>query len=105
MRQPDRLLASPDRTQTLTIGALPVARSEGVFAGYHSGLAMRRIAGLHASEAKTDARDAATIIAGAARTLPHALRSLKLADEHIAGLSMLQASMMILLHILLYQSF
>jgi Transposase. len=37
---------------------------------------------------KTDARDAA-IIAEAARTLPHALRTLKLADEQIAELSML----------------
>lgn len=45
-------------------------------------------ADLHASEAKTDARDAA-IIAEAARTLPHALRTLKLADEQIAELSML----------------
>ncbi len=49
---------------------------------------MRRIADLHSGEAKTDARDAA-IIAEAARTLPHALRSLKLADEQIAELSML----------------
>ncbi|WP_139358448.1 IS110 family transposase, partial [Escherichia coli] len=56
--------------------------------GYLPGLAMRRIADLHSGEAKTDARDAA-IIAEAARTLPHALRSLKLADEQIAELSML----------------
>ena len=67
--------------QPATIGALPVAvaRSEGVLVGYLPGLAMRRIADLHAGEAKTDARDAA-IIAEAARTLPHALRTLKLAD-------------------------
>ena len=58
--------------QPATIGALPVAvaRSEGVLVGYLPGLAMRRIADLHAGEAKTDARDAA-IIAEAARTLPH----------------------------------
>lgn len=64
--------------QPATIGALPVAvaRSEGVLVGYLPGLA----ADLHAGEAKTDARDAA-IIAEAARTLPHALRTLKLADE------------------------
>lgn len=68
--------------------AVAVARSEGVLVGYLPGLAMRRIADLHAGEAKTDARDAA-IIADAARTLPHALRSLKLADEQIAELSML----------------
>ncbi len=76
--------------QPATIGALPVAvaRSEGVLVGYLPGLAMRRIADLHSGEAKTDARDA-TIIAEAARTLPHALRSLKLADEQIAELSML----------------
>lgn len=66
--------------QPATIGALPVAvaRSEGILVGYLPGLAMRRIADLHAGEAKTDAR-----------TLPHALRSLKLADERIAEPSML----------------
>ncbi len=64
--------------QSATIGALPVAvaHSEGVLVGYLPGLAMRRIADLHSGEAKTDARDAA-IIAEAARTLPHALCSLK----------------------------
>lgn len=76
--------------QPATIGALPiaVAQAEGVLVGYLPGLAMRRIADLHAGEAKTDARDAA-IIAQAARTLPHALRSIQLADESIAELSML----------------
>lgn len=54
--------------QPATIGALPitVARAEGVAVAYLPGLAMRRIADLHAGEAKTDARDAA-IIAEAAR--------------------------------------
>lgn len=49
--------------QPATIGALPVAvaRSEGVLVGYLPGLSMRRIADLHAGEAKTDARDAAII--------------------------------------------
>ena len=76
--------------QPATIGALPiaVAQAEDVLVGYLPGLAMRRIADLHAGEAKTDARDAA-IIAQAARTLPHALRSLQLADEQVAELSML----------------
>ncbi|MGF6735670.1 hypothetical protein OKW50_007843 [Paraburkholderia youngii] len=41
---------------------------------------MRRIADLHAGEAETDARDAA-IIAEAARSMPHTLRSLRLAAE------------------------
>jgi len=49
---------------------------------------MRRIADLHAGEAKTDARDA-YIIAEAARSLPHTLRSLKLADSQVAELTIL----------------
>ncbi|VWC38447.1 transposase [Burkholderia lata] len=69
--------------QPSTIGALPVAvaRAEGILVAYLPGLAMRRIADLHAGEAKTDARDAA-IIAEAAR-------SLRLADEQLAELTML----------------
>lgn len=76
--------------QPATIGALPVAvaRDEGICVAYLPGLAMRRIADLHAGEAKTDARDAA-IIADAARCMPHTLRSLKLADEQVAELTML----------------
>jgi transposase len=76
--------------QPSTIGALPVAvaRAEGVLVAYLPGLAMRRIADLHAGEAKTDARDAA-IIAEAARSMPHTLRSLRLADEQLAELTML----------------
>ena len=56
--------------------------------GYLPGLAMRRIADLHPGEAKTDARDA-FIIADAARTMPHTLRSVQLADTQLAELSML----------------
>lgn len=76
--------------QPATIGALPVAvaQSCGVTVGYLPGLAMRRIADLHPGEAKTDARDAA-IIAEAARTMPHTLRSIEVADEQVAELSML----------------
>ena len=76
--------------QPATVGALPVAvaRDEGVLVAYLPGLAMRRIADLHAGEAKTDARDA-YIIAEAARSLPHTLRSLKLADGQVAELTML----------------
>ena len=72
--------------QPATIGALPiaVAQAEDMVVGCLPGLAMRRIADLHAGEVKTDARDAA-IIAQAARSLPHALRSLQLADEQVAG--------------------
>ena len=88
LKQHGKVLVVVD--QPATIGALPiaVAQAEEVLVGYLPGLAMRRIADLHAGEAKTDARDAA-IIAQAARTLPHALRSIQLADESVAELSML----------------
>ena len=76
--------------QPATIGALPVAvaQAEGALVGYLPGLAMRRIADLHPGNAKTDARDAA-IIAETARTMPHTLRSIQIADEHVAELTML----------------
>ena len=76
--------------QPATIGALPVAvaQAEGILVGYLPGLAMRRIADLHPGEAKSDARDAA-IIAEAARTMPHTLRSIEVADEQAAELVML----------------
>src|SRR5665811_1359092 len=76
--------------QPATIGALPVAVAQdaGIMVGYLPGLSMRRIADLHPGEAKTDARDA-FIIAEAARTMPHTLRSIDLGDEQIAELSML----------------
>ena len=76
--------------QPATIGALPVAvaQAESITVAYLPGLAMRRIADLHPGEAKTDARDAA-IIAEAARTMPHTLRGIRVADENVAELSML----------------
>lgn len=76
--------------QPATIGALvvAVAMDEGVTVGYLPGLSMRRIADLHPGEAKTDARDAA-VIAEAARSMPHALRSLRGSDEQTAELAML----------------
>jgi hypothetical protein len=76
--------------QPATVGALPVAvaRDEGVWVAYLPGLAMRRIADLHAGEDKTDPRDA-YIIAEAAHSLPHALRSLKVTDDKIAELAMM----------------
>ena len=76
--------------QPATIGALPVAvaQAEGITVAYLPGLAMRRIADLHPGEAKTDARDAG-IIAEAARTMPHTLRGVRVADENVAELSML----------------
>src|SRR6478735_3082628 len=76
--------------QPASIGALPltVARDAGCRVAYLPGLAMRRIADLYPGEAKTDAKDAA-VIADAARTMPHTLRTLDLADETAAELAML----------------
>jgi cytidylate kinase len=76
--------------QPASIGALPltVARDAGCQVAYLPGLAMRRIADLYPGEAKTDAKDA-VVIADAARTMPHTLRTLDLADEVTAELTML----------------
>ncbi|RBM05985.1 IS110 family transposase [Streptomyces sp. PT12] len=76
--------------QPASIGALPltVARDAGCHVAYLPGLAMRRIADLYPGEAKTDAKDA-RVIADAARTMPHTLRALSLADETAAQLTML----------------
>jgi transposase len=76
--------------QPATIGALPVtvARAAGADVAYLPGLAMRRIADLHPGTAKTDARDA-YVIADAARTLPHTLRSLNVTDDTLAELGVL----------------
>lgn len=56
-----------------------------VAAGYLRGLAMRRIADLHPGQAKTDAR----IIAEAARTMPHTLRTIALEKQTLAELAVL----------------
>ncbi len=76
--------------QPASIGALPVAVAQamGLDTAYLPGLAMRRIADLHPGEAKTDARDA-FVIADAARTLPHTLRSVDIAGPAMADLSVL----------------
>lgn len=76
--------------QPASIGALPVAVAQdmGLATAYLPGLAMRRIADLHPGTAKTDARDA-FVIADAARTLPHTLRSVDIAGPAMADLSVL----------------
>lgn len=78
--------------QPASIGALPlpltVARDAGCKVAYLPGLAMRQIADLYPGEAKTDAKDAA-VIADAARTMPHTLRSLELTDGITAELTVL----------------
>ena len=76
--------------QPATIGALAVAVAQdmGITVAYLPGLSMRRIADLSPGSAKTDARDAA-VIAEAARTMPHTLRSITSSDADAAALSML----------------
>lgn len=83
-----RLLVVID--QPNTIGALPVAvaRACGHEIAYLPGLSMRRIADLYPGQAKTDARDA-FIIADAARTLPHTLRSVDTGDDTLTELGVL----------------
>lgn len=53
-----RLLFVVDQPSTISALPVAVARAEGVLVAYLPGLAMHRIADLHAGEAKTDARDA-----------------------------------------------
>lgn len=76
--------------QAASIGALPLAgvREVGCQVAYLPGLAMRTIADLYPGEAKTDAKDA-SVIADAARTMPHTLRALDLTDEVPAEPTML----------------
>ena len=67
--------------QPATIGALAVAVAQpmGIEVAYLPGLAMRRVADLYPGNAKTDQRDA-FIIARAARSIPHTLRTLRALD-------------------------
>lgn len=76
--------------QPKTIGALPIAIAQniGIQVAYLPGLTMRRVADLHPGEAKTDAKDA-FIIAETARTMPHTLHGITVADETTSELSML----------------
>jgi len=76
--------------QLHSIGALPVtvAQAMGVDVAYLPGLSMRRLADLHPGNAKTDARDA-YVIAHAALTMPHTLRTLDVPSEAQADLAML----------------
>lgn len=76
--------------QPATIGALAVAVAQhlGIMVAYLPGLTMRRIADMYPGTAKTDEKDA-FIIADAARTMPHTLRSLHVSDKEEAALGML----------------
>src|SRR5699024_9974871 len=77
--------------QPATIGALPVAVAQSldnVQVAYLPGLTMRRVADLHAGNAKTDARDA-YIIAETARTMPATWRAIAASDEQVAELAVL----------------
>ena len=76
--------------QPATIGALAVAIAQnlGIPVAYLPGLSMRLIVDMYPGTAKTDEKDA-FIIADAARTMPHTLRSIQVSDEDEATLGML----------------
>lgn len=84
----EQLLVVVDQPKTIGALVFAVAQQLGIAVAYLPGLTMRRVADLHPGQAKTDARDA-YIIADTARTMPHTLRGITVADEHIAELSML----------------
>lgn len=76
--------------QPATLGALAVAIAQnlGIPVAYLPGLSMRLIVDMYPGTAKTDEKDA-FIIADAARTMPHTLRSIQVSDEDEATLGML----------------
>ena len=76
--------------QPAAIGALAVAVAQnlGIPLAYLPGLSMRRIADMYPGTAKTDEKDA-FIIANAARTMPHTLRSIEVSGEDEATPGML----------------
>ncbi len=82
------VLVIVDQPASIGASCSPVARDAGCKVAYLPGLSMRRIADLYPGEAKTDEKDAA-VIADAARTMPHTLRSLQLTDEITAELTVL----------------
>jgi transposase len=82
------LLVVVDQPKTIGALVIAVAQQLGFQVAYLPGLTMRRVADLHPGQAKTDARDA-YIIADTARTMPHTLRGITIAEEHIAESSML----------------
>lgn len=84
----DRVLVVVDQPATIGALAVAVAQPMGIEVAYLPGLAMRRVADLYPGNAKTDQRDA-FIIARAARSIPHTLRTLRALDEDEAELGML----------------
>lgn len=76
--------------QPATLGALAVAIAQNleIPVAYLPGLSMRLIVDMYPGTAKTDEKDA-FIIADAARTMPHTLRSIQVSDEDEATLGML----------------
>ena len=82
------LLVVVDQPKTIGALVIAVAQQLGIQVAYLPGLTMRRVADLHPGQAKTDDRDA-FIIAATARTMPHTLRGITVAEEHIAELAML----------------
>jgi len=74
------MLIVVDQPATTGALAIAVAQAMGIAAAYLPGLTMRRVADLYPGNAKAAQRDA-FIIAQAARTMPHTLRTLRAIDE------------------------
>lgn len=88
LRQHGSVLLVVDQPASIGALAVAVAQAMGIAVGYLPGLTMRRLADVYPGEAKTDARDA-VVIADAARSLPHTLRSLALPEASLAELRVL----------------
>ena len=88
LSQHGQVLVVVDQPATIGALAVAVAQAMNIAVAYLPGLSMRRIADLYPGNAKTDRRDA-YIIAQAARTMPHTLRTLRPLDEDEAELGML----------------
>ncbi|NIH70448.1 hypothetical protein FHX35_000099 [Auritidibacter ignavus] len=74
-----------DQPKTIGTLVIAVAQQRGIQMPYVPGLTMRRVADLHPGQARTDARDA-DIIAETAGTMPHTLRGMAVAEQHLAEL-------------------
>lgn len=82
------LVVAVDQPSDIGALAVAVARDMHATVAYLPGLAMRRLADLHPGSSKSDRKDA-YVIAQAARTLPHALRSINEVHDLIADLRLL----------------
>lgn len=81
-------ISKVDQPATIRALTIAVAQHLNIPVAYLPGLSMRRIADMYPGTAKTDEKDV-YIIADAARTMPHTLRSIEVAEEDEATPGML----------------